>query len=792
MRALCCIATISGPILALLSAASGDEVSFAGTVVRASDGAPIAGAAVGVCLYVGEEYVWLDARTDADGRFELRHDDARSRGRVVAVADGFAIGQAPALQDAPITIRLSDDPDALTGTVLGDGEPVAGAEVAVRAFRIDGQRFLDMVSTFDWAHAPRATTDADGRFELTGLPRGSHVRVHVSAPGWADWYVPSWADRYAVGEHLTARLWPEAAIEGRALLDGQPVAGITVHAESSWYAPLQAGTVTAADGRYRVGALPAGSWHVRAETIGDTCAPRPALVNIASGETARLDIAFQDRAKAPLVRGTVVLGDTGEPAVGAQVAGGPLMFPPQTDQPFWTALTDEQGRYELRLPEGAVAIAYAGNLEGYGPRQTASQYRELLLGPEGMQADFVLDPGPDERGVAEEPAPEPRTTVLCVVTGPDGRPVPGAVVYRTHSDPFGPGVPAQETVADENGQFAVTLSGDAERELLVADREGRLCAYITLSPLVTQFGVRLEPAAWAQARVVDTDGRPVPGIYGVAQRVPDEPQPPGPPGAGDFRVGVSDEQGLVRIGPLPPDMPLRFAPSYPAPSMLVEDTWAALGEVMLAPGQVFELPPLVLNPAGRALTGRLVDGDGDPVAGATVLSTRGVRSGVQTTSGEDGRFRLEGLRTLEWVPVVAFAHDGSLAAGLRCDPDEWPRPARGHPAVDEAEELTVVLRPPAAVEGITRHADGTPLPGMEVNAVTHGITPTVALHPALRIGVTVLSEEAGRWRIEGLIPGLEYLIDARDPLTDDACHPEPTSTAGDEVGEIELIFGRVR
>ena len=146
----------------------------------------------------------------------------------------------------------------------------------------------------------------------------------------------------------------------------------------------------------------------------------------------------------------------------------------------------------------------------------------------------------------------------------------------------------------------------------------------------------------------------------------------------------------------------------------------------------------------------------------------------------------------ERVPLVAFTPDGSLAAGLTCDPDEWPRPARGHPAVDEPEELTLVLRPPIAVEGVTRHADGTPLPGMEVYAGTHAIMPTVAMHPALRIGATVLSDQAGRWRIEGLIPGLEYRITARDPLTGNACHPEPTITAGDEVGEIELVFGRWR
>jgi len=70
--------------------------------------------------------------------------------------------------------------------------------------------------------------------------------------------------------------------------------------------------------------------------------------------------------------------------------------------------------------------------------------------------------------------------------------------------------------------------------------------------------------------------------------------------------------------------------------------------------------------------------------------------------------------------------------------------------------------------------------------------PTVALHPALRIAATVLSDQAGRRRIEGLIPGLQYGVNAMDPVTGHTCHPEPTVIAGDEVGEIELIFGRVR
>ncbi len=763
-------------ILSVLSAHA-DEVVYAGTVVSASDGQPISGSGVAARLYGEGGSTWVSVETDAEGRFELRHEGSGNAAQIVAAAVGYAVGHAVTVPGRPATIELSADLGSVTGIVLGDGDPIEGAEVFVTHFRVDGRRYDEMVSTWGWESTPHAITGADGRFEVTGLPQGSHVMLRVSAPGWVTWYWPSLSGRVPVGDSVTIRLEVEAAIEGRVVMAGEPVAGVEVCATPWPYASVSDDAVSDEEGRYRIGSLRAGTWRVQATDMGDLYARDEQTVSLTASETATVDIELADRTAGPVVSGTVTFVDTAMPAVGAEIGGASINHY-SAGGPHWAATCDEQGRYQLRLPPGPVVVGYTANLDGYDGQGAEPQGREMRLTADGATVDFVLH----RTGEAVAPVP-------CFVFGPDREPVAGALVFDGREPYYGP--PARKPiVADEQGRFTMSPPVEDDRILLVTDPERRCCALATVSRDTLRLEVNLEPAAWAVAKIVDMDGQPVPGIAATAA-LPTERA--GMPGERDLPVtGVSDEQGEIRIGPLPPGQSVVFALPWVCKAMAVEDAWEGLGEIALDPGETWELADLVLNPAGRVLEGRVLDLAGEPVSGATVLSTSGIFTKALTTSGEDGRFRLEGLRTLGEVQVVAFSDDGMRAIAVKCDPDDWPRLRRTLPARGEPHELGMVmtLEPLAAVTGDVVDLEDEPVAGAEVEVTTFRARYGPAFSRQVRLRVTTLTTQEGTWRVEGLMAGLEYRAYATDARSPDAGMAELVVPSSIETQSLRLRLQR--
>ncbi len=386
--------------LLLATAALAEEVTFTGTVVRTSDGTPVAGAIVGAQFWTGGEDMWADVETDDTGRFELRHDGTGRATFLVAVADGLALGAAVTIPGRPVTIEMPDDPGAISGIVLGGGEPVEGAEVIVTHVGLPGGRRDRTAVLYGWERAPRATTDAEGTFAIAGLPRNGVISLRVSAPGWAAWRIFTSADHVPVGGETTVRLQPEAAIEGRVLREGEPMAGLRVAAAPQTYRGLPGEAVSGEDGSYRIGGLGEEWYRVEVDAPEGLFArpadgglfARPADgVLLRAGETAsRVDVELVAPAAAdgPVVQGTVWLMDTGEPAVGARVVGGR----PEASRAWNVAVADDDGRFALRLPEGRVVVGYEGNLAGYPNEWAEPRMVELALGPDGAQVSFYLQP----------------------------------------------------------------------------------------------------------------------------------------------------------------------------------------------------------------------------------------------------------------------------------------------------------------------------------------------------------------------------------------------------------------
>lgn len=312
--------------------------------VTGRDGAPVAGALVAAAPERGFGLVdaaVAQALTGADGRFRFPELDP-GRYRVTARAEGRAPASARRVEPgAPELALVLEAGGLLRGCVraAATGAPVAPFTVLVferrSALRLVPQRTLSVI-------------DPAGCYLVTDLAPGP-AAVVVSAPGFA----PS-----------TARATEIPAPPGEALVDvaleaggvaygfvrddatGQPLAGARVEVEGDLAAaastlPVLSEAVTAADGSFRLGGLPArASLQVaaadhHARVVGGI-APRPGervgplevrLRPVAPGETPGTDLAGIGVALAPRPDGLVVTAvSPGGGAAEAGLAAGDLIL----------------------------------------------------------------------------------------------------------------------------------------------------------------------------------------------------------------------------------------------------------------------------------------------------------------------------------------------------------------------------------------------------------------------------------------------------------------------------------
>jgi RNA polymerase sigma factor (sigma-70 family) len=223
------------------------------------------------------------ATSGADGRFRFvfaRSElDARGlddwRPAVAAVAAGYGPDWAEIGDPgggAGLSLRLVEDL-AVSGRILdATGQPVAGARLVVRGVTSDSQegmtRFLQgNANGWYWypkswrgplpGQAPQVTTDADGRFRLTGCGRDRLVALTLEGPSIPPTLLevatqPSPAIPAGRGIHgatFDYTVPPSRPIRGvvRDQATGQPVAGVKVSADEALCT-----TLTGADGAYEV------------------------------------------------------------------------------------------------------------------------------------------------------------------------------------------------------------------------------------------------------------------------------------------------------------------------------------------------------------------------------------------------------------------------------------------------------------------------------------------------------------------------------------------------------------
>lgn len=332
---------------------------LSGRIVRAADGAPVAGAVV-----TWSEDPTQRTRTGADGVFTL---DVPRAGRVSAFADGLAWTDAPTTVVAPMEFRLRDA-ESVSGRVLGhDGKPAAGARLLAVTTSHDGRRIA----------VPGPLSAADGSFRFSWLPRAPrgdergvvvlafHRRLGASAP-------------VAPGTSADLRLSGAREISGRFTDHaGRPVSGSPVWASWTFEGLSDAdsaaadvltrrGTLTGADGSFTLRCVPAGlPLEVRGDRAGTVVLGRVAVgesapVNLALPKGGTVTAVVRDAAGAPVPGAIVDIELTGRPDVEIRRAG-------ETGADGRVAFEDlPDAEYEIRASAAGYGIDAVGSVRTGG------------------------------------------------------------------------------------------------------------------------------------------------------------------------------------------------------------------------------------------------------------------------------------------------------------------------------------------------------------------------------------------------------------------------------------------
>ncbi len=327
-------------------------------------------------------------------------------------------------------------------------------------------------------------TDEQGRFRVRGFGRGHEVRLRIED----DRFALQELDLPCDGKEANVSLAPPQRIEGRVVFEdtGDPAADVWLTV-ASFRSPETAGkaAVGQADARdrFRINLFPAEAFSV------DVFAPKgsPYLGVVRRGEWNKGAVKHELEIKLP--RGVLLRGKVVEAGSGKPVDQASLYFRPQAENnphrrddllvpSYYPVVSEPDGSFVLAAPPGPGRLIVKGPGRDF-VYQTVSQ-QELLTGKPGgptryFHAATALDLTPEEKSRDLTVSLRRGVTLKGTVVGPDGKPVPHAVL-------FGPGelFPANTDVrfgglAMENQVFPVVVrDGTFELHGCDPDRTYRL------------------------------------------------------------------------------------------------------------------------------------------------------------------------------------------------------------------------------------------------------------------------------------------------------------------------------
>ena len=321
-----------------------------------------------------------------------------------------------------------------------DGQPVSGATVEAERFGPD----RDQERT--------TTTDADGRFRLTGLP---HQLVDLTVR--ADGYPPRTlrGTRPETGETILIELQAGASLAGRVVDDaGKPAAGASVQLHPD-FESLTQGTLpssrdyykrTDGDGRFRFNDVGAGTWSL--EATEGTAKAKLDAIELAPGTEPEVELRL--RSQDQLI--VLVTTHLGEPVSEARIRVAAEADPYSGDY----GTTDASSRAQIGITPGAATVSIE-----HVEQQDES--RQVVLEPGDNELAFQLQPGGAISGTVRSPDGAPLAVVTVEAHQEGDLDMPPAAYRRYFGQP--------KTTSGRDGQFR--LAGlEPGRYLLTARASG--------------------------------------------------------------------------------------------------------------------------------------------------------------------------------------------------------------------------------------------------------------------------------------------------------------------------------
>jgi len=595
-------------------------------------------------------------RTGQDGTFQFEHLIGR-RYRLGARLDDQVAG--PVLHqltaDSPpviLHLRRGSSVEVHVSNTAS-GRPLPGAMVELRS-----------------SENLSAVTNPAGTATFTGVASGI-ASVHAQAPGFAPArqlvMVPVTPGPQPVQVRLA--LSGGAAVNGIVVDDtGRPVAGARVLAvDIDRLIDLQDarrdGALSDEQGRFSIAALPSGSYRLQAThpdhppaTAGPVdCDGRHPVSQVRIVMNAGGSIAGRvvDAGGAPVPWATVRVGsqDSSSPRARRRVRRGGRLRRRQ-------GTADENGEFSIKgLPRDRLLVV------ARGPDASSTTRRVDLSGTPRVD-DLVLrlDVTGTISGQVVTSAGEPVAEVQVIA-----RPDFWKEGFRRDARLRG----RSQTMTDGGGNFELRgLTKGSYR--LQASRSGSTFRRLGTGGVEARTGDRdvliiLDPEGGISGRVEFTGGG-VPDSFNVAVGLP--------PG-----VNFTGTAGRFELSQVPSGT---HQVSINGPGFAE----AEIAGVEVRPGQVTDLGVVQLQP-GRTVSGRVLEPDGTPVTGATVVVARQLvgdgksltldlgsgadqRMGMhRTSSDENGTYRLGGIGNEEQVVVAEDAERGrSLPVELPAGPSD--------------------------------------------------------------------------------------------------------------------------
>ena len=582
-------------------------------------------------------------KTDEQGRFEVAGVKPKFGVEAFVYLAGYALQRAYIVPDSDNGITLKKGESASGKVVDADGKPVAGARVKMTRLVLSAEdaedirlRYvqIDALENSDLQSALETKTDANGVWELAGLPVGSQGGFQLDDPRFArDDKFGSPGETKQIVPDLKAA--PGANLKGRVVApDGKPVAGARININVGEKQGSYAETVTDKDGTYSLQSLLAGNAIIKVKSPDLALAPTSLKgVVVVAGQTATApDIKL---GAGVLLTGKVTDRDSKAPVTGARVmAQGDFGDVP-------TTATGKDGIYQIRVPTGKIRFYLYSRPVGYVNEDFADTNINVTAASANAP-DFTIARGLTLTGTArdESGAPAVKATIIA------GDLWDGA---QSNVDDAGnwtlEGVNAKSNGRNNSSKVRLKTDGDWQivGDGIVAAREDTKIALVLRR--IERQNVTL--------RVVTPQGEPIEGAKVRFEIVFDQTNH-----ATRYETGVSNARGEVTVRRLRPDESVAVKPEKAGYAL------QTAGVITMLEANKTRATDAIMTPKNGVLRGRVVDAAGVAVAGArvAVLAPGDLRDAkILVQSDADGKWVLNDLRAGELLVGAARGRDYAQA-----------------------------------------------------------------------------------------------------------------------------------